>query len=118
MVCKKVLEEKMPTLVFTENPTVAPDPSMTSYTVNKGERIVMCIRSPETGQFYDMNTIMYVAIHELSHVACPEFGHTKLFAEIFAGLLKDAKRLGIYKDENYLLNPMQYCGITIKERVT
>jgi hypothetical protein len=114
---KHVLAEKMQGLLLTENPATTPDPTMTSYTVNKGERIVMCIRSPDTGEFYDMNTIMYVAIHELAHVGCPEFGHTKLFAKIFAMLLKNATRLGIYNDQNYLVSPMPYCGITIRERV-
>jgi len=114
---KDILQKKIQGLLLTENPATTPDPTMTSYTVNKGERIVMCIRSPDTGEFYDMNTIMYVAIHELAHVACPEFGHTKLFAKIFAMLLKNATRLGIYNDQNYLVSPMPYCGITIRERV-
>ena len=45
-----------------------PNTSYTSYSVNKGEKIVFCIESKKTGKLVDMNTIMFVAIHELAHM--------------------------------------------------
>ena len=57
------------------------DDKFTSYTINKGEKIVFCLRSKLFHAIHDINTIMYVVIHELSHIACPEYGHTKLFTE-------------------------------------
>ena len=60
---------------------------------------------------------MYVSIHELAHVACPEYGHTQLWQEIFADLLKEAIRIGVYEDENYIMTPKNYCGMILDERI-
>ena len=62
-----------------------------------------------------MNTIMYVVIHELAHVACPEYGHTPLFKKIFIFLLKQSEKINIYKSIDYRINPQDYCGMTINE---
>ena len=59
------------------------DEKFTSYTINKGEKIVFCLRSKVLHNIHDINTISYVCIHELSHVMCSEYGHTPLFKEIF-----------------------------------
>lgn len=84
----------------------------TSYSVNKGDRMVLCIRSKKNPtKFHDLNTITYVALHELSHIACPEYGHTKLFHKIFRFLLRIAIKINIYKAENYELHPVEYCGL-------
>ena len=50
----------------------------TSYSINKGERIVMCIRQ-KNGEFVDANVLMYVAIHELAHLMTKEVGHPRKF---------------------------------------
>jgi len=55
----------------------------TSFSVNKGEKIVMCIRSregsDENGDIERFNTLMYVVLHEISHIITEEVGHTKMF---------------------------------------
>lgn len=89
----------------------------TSYSVNKGEEIVFCIRSKKTGRIQDMNVLMYVAIHELAHVACPEVGHTPLFFEINRFLLKKAVELGIYRVDDYQRAPVEYCGMTLNTQI-
>jgi predicted metal-dependent hydrolase len=91
------------------------DEKYTSYTINKGEKIVFCIRSKDLNDIHDINTLMYVAIHELAHVGCPEYGHTPLFKEIFIFLLKESVKIGIYKKVDYRVNPKVYCGMTINE---
>jgi hypothetical protein len=91
------------------------DEKFTSYTINKGEKIVFCLRSKILHNIHDMNTISYVAIHELSHVSCPEYGHTPLFKEIFKFLLVQANKIGIYKIQDYRRNPVDYCGMEINE---
>jgi hypothetical protein len=93
----------------------ANDEKYTSYTVNKGEKIVFCLRSKIMDEIHDMNTLMYVVIHELGHVGCPEFGHTPLFKEIFTFLLEQSVEIGIYKPIDYRINPQYYCGMTINE---
>ena len=91
------------------------DEKFTSYTVNKGEKIVFCLRSKILDQIHDMNTLMYVVIHEMAHVGCPEYGHTKLFKEIFKFFLVESAKIDIYIIRNYRQNPQTYCGMTISE---
>jgi predicted metal-dependent hydrolase len=89
----------------------------TSYTTNKGEEIVLCLRSKETGKLHDMNEIMYVAIHEIAHVGCPEIGHTNLFYKINEFLLEQAIKKGYYKYIDYSKDPRKYCGITLTSNI-
>ena len=69
------------------------DSKYTSYSVNKGEEIVFCLRSKETHQLHSIDLMMYVALHEISHICCPEIGHTPLFKKIFAFLVNRAIEL-------------------------
>lgn len=85
----------------------------TSYSVNKGEEIVFCLRCKKTTILHNLNLIMYVAIHEMAHTACIEIGHPPLFNKIFKFLLEHAIRLKIYYYENYNINPVEYCGMTL-----
>jgi predicted metal-dependent hydrolase len=91
------------------------DEKNTSYTINKGEKIVICLRSKFLSEIHDINTIMYVVIHELAHVACPEYGHTPLFKKIFIFLLKESHKINIYTPVDYRKKPQDYCGMTINE---
>ena len=91
------------------------DEKYTSYTINKGEKIVFCLRSKLLDNIHDMNTLMYVVIHEMAHVGCPEYGHTKLFKKIFKFLLQQSIIIKIYIPIDYRINPQNYCGMTISE---
>ena len=91
------------------------DEKYTSYTINKGEKIVFCLRSKLLDNIHDMNTLMYVVIHEMGHVGCPEYGHTPLFKKIFKFLLEQSIILNIYKPIDYRINPQNYCGMVINE---
>jgi predicted metal-dependent hydrolase len=91
------------------------DEKNTSYTINKGEKIVICLRSKFLNEIHDINTIMYVVIHELAHVGCPEYGHTPLFKKIFIFLLKESHKINIYIPVDYRKKPQDYCGMTINE---
>jgi len=93
------------------------DDKYTSYTINKGEKIVFCLRSKVLEQIHDMNTLMYVVIHELGHVGCPEFGHTPLFKKIFKFLLEQSIQIDIYEPIDYRINPQPYCGMVINEYI-
>lgn len=93
------------------------DDKYTSYTINKGEKIVFCLRCKIFDVIHDMNTLMYVVIHELAHVGCPEYGHTPLFKKIFRFLLEQSIQINIYLPVDYRLNPQSYCGMTINEYI-
>ena len=90
----------------------------TSYSVNKGEELVFCLRSKkEWNKFHNFNTIMYVALHEISHIACPEYGHGPLFKKIFAFITEKAIELNIYTHIDFNKSPEEYCGIYITESI-
>lgn len=90
----------------------------TSYSVNKGEKIVFCLRSKEQNEkLIDINTLMYVAIHELAHLMTKEIGHPPQFWRNFKILLKEAIEIGIYKSVDYSKRPVSYCGMKIKSNI-
>ena len=92
------------------------DTGYTSYSVNKGEKLVLCIRQRDRS-FVDQNVLMYVAIHEIAHIMTSEVGHTPLFWENFRFLLNEAMEQGIYVKQNFGSSPQEYCGITISSSV-
>jgi hypothetical protein len=88
----------------------------TSYSVNKGEKLVLCIRQKDRS-FVDKNVVMYVAIHELAHIMTKDIGHTDTFWKNFKFLLEEAMDVGLYKKENYRDKPQDYCGIKITNSI-
>lgn len=88
----------------------------TAYSINKGEKIVFCLRSKnENNKLVDINTMMFVALHELAHVATKSVGHEPEFWENFKWLLEEAVNIGVYKKHDYKKKPVKYCGINITE---
>ena len=98
--------------IIYENP---PTSDYTSYSVNKGEKVVFCIRSKEDDKLEDLNTLMFVAIHELAHVMTKSIGHTPEFWSNMRYLLKKGIKLGVYKAVDYKTKPVPYCGTTITD---
>lgn len=84
----------------------------TSYSVNKGEEIAICVRQPDN-TFIDDNTVMFVVIHELAHVMTKSVGHTQEFWDNMAYLLERGEELKIYVPKNYRETPVDYCGMEI-----
>lgn len=95
----------------------SPNSTYTSYTINKGEEMVYCIRSKEDNKIHDMNELLYVAIHEIAHIGCPEVGHTELFKKINIYLLNKAILYNIYNYKNYYDNNIEYCGMNISSNI-
>ena len=85
----------------------------TSFTVNKGEEIHMCLRSKETFKHHDINILMFVAIHELAHVMSESYGHTDEFKTNFTWLLKKSTNCGVYQPVNYKTHPEKFCGLEV-----
>lgn len=79
-----------------------------AYTEDKAV-ITLCLKDPHTNEYYDMNTIMYVAIHELAHVVSKTHGHGREFKKNFSRLLRKADRQGIYDPRKTIAET--YCGI-------
>ena len=99
---------------FIQNQNKFPKKNATSYSVNKGDKIVLCLYDYTNKVMYDFNTLMYVSIHELSHIANPTIGHDESFYYIFNDLINNAIRLKIYNFYDYEKIPVKYCGIYIE----
>ena len=90
----------------------------TSYSVNKGEKIVFCLRMRNVDNtLVDLNTLTYVAVHELGHLATKEIGHLDIFWKNFKWLLEIAAEHGIYNYVDYSQKPQPYCGIVISSNI-
>jgi len=101
------------TLIYENDPKS----DLTSFSVNKGEEIAFCLKSKKSGEIHDANLIMYVALHEMAHIACPEIGHGELFKKIFKFLTEQAIELGIYKYDDYDSKPVEYCGMILSSNI-
>ncbi len=101
------LENRFNSDIITEN---IPGSKYVAYSVNKGQELSICIRDKETDRFIDYNTIIFVAIHELSHIMTNSRGHTEEFWDNMKYLLEQASDIGIYSPVDYSSNPVNYCG--------
>lgn len=84
-----------------------------SYTEDKN-KIFLCVKDETNGEYYDYNTLIYVAIHECAHALTDviDLEHkTPEYRYMFKSLLDRATLIGIY-DPNKPL-PSTYCKITI-----
>jgi predicted metal-dependent hydrolase len=88
----------------------------TSYSVNKGEKIVFCIRQKDENEtIVDENTLTFVSIHELAHIMTKSVGHTPEFWNNFKRLLRESIKYNLYQKEDYSSNPKDYCGIKVSD---
>ena len=105
-----------PSIVIIENKY---DSVYTSYSINKGQQIVFCLRSRKyKSGLHNINLMMYVVLHEISHVACPIYdNHGPLFKKIFAFIAKNGVDIGIYKKIDFGVNAEEYCGLMITDSI-
>lgn len=92
------------------------DARYTSYTLNKGEKMVFCLRTRDNSDHVHRHALLlFVALHELAHIATISEGHTEEFNENFKWLIERAVDYGIYTPENFRANPQKYCGIDVTD---
>ena len=92
------------------------DADSTSYSENKGDKIVICLRNKTPPyEFVDNNTVMFVILHEMAHLMTTTTGHTPEFWSNFRRILQDGVKVGIYQEVNYARQPTPYCGMTITD---
>lgn len=108
------LNDKIKKVVINES---SPNSSYTSYSINKGEQMVFCLRSKTNNRIHDLNLLMYVALHEMSHVASPTYGHDDQFKKVFAFVTSRAVELHLYSKINFKSSPAEYCGLIISESI-
>ena len=89
----------------------------TSYTEDK-TKLVLCLRKKEplpdgTYPLEDVNMMMFVVIHELTHMMNQTWGHPYEFWVLFRFMLQNAAEAGVYQPIDYGANPRKYCGMKI-----
>ena len=114
-------QENVKRLVKGYNPKkiyeTLPTSEYTAYSENKGEKLAFCLDTEKNsqGRLIDVNTLMYVALHELSHIATKSIGHTDEFWENFKFLITEAKEIDVYNPVDYKKEPSRYCGMNITD---
>lgn len=115
-------QENVRFLVKNFNPKkikeILPTSEYTAYSENKGEKIAFCLNKKnkeDVDNLIEENTLMFVALHELSHLATKSIGHNDEFWSNFKFILQESERIGIYKPVDYKNNKTDYCGMTIKD---
>ena len=94
-----------------------PTSEYTAYSENKGRKIAFCLNKEkeDNNHLIDENTLMFVAIHEMAHVATVSIGHTKEFWDNFKFLLGKAEQCKVYHPVDYSKENTDYCGMTISD---
>lgn len=90
---------------LTETPN---DADNVAYSLGKNS-IFICVREKD-GSLADINTSMFVLLHELAHVSTDSYGHTKEFWKNMKYLLEIAEELGVYKYVDHDENIESLCG--------
>jgi len=81
-----------------------------AFSKNKGEEVSICLDD----ESLDMNVLMFIAIHELSHIGTDEIGHTQKFWDNMKFLLERAVELDLYVPQDYSKFPVTFCGYEIE----
>ena len=94
-----------------------PTSEYTAYSENKGKKLAFCLNKEKhnNNNLIDENTLMFVALHELSHIATESIGHNKEFWDNFKFLLNEAQEAGLYTMVDYSKENKEYCGMTITD---
>ncbi len=98
-----------PTVIGEHLPT---NLKFTSFVAQKGLKIRLCLRTAEDrNKFHDFNTLSFVSLHELSHLAVRDYGHSAEFWDVFRFILLEASSIGEIKLVDYAKYPQRYCGL-------
>lgn len=87
----------------------------TSYVIDKGDVFAMCLRDPKNGNRIEdkYNNLVFVLVHEMTHLFTSTYGHDKLFWNNFRFLLAEAVEAGMYTPVDYKKTGSPYCGVVV-----
>ena len=83
-----------------------------AYTVNKGDEMRICTRDGN-GNIENMNTSMFVILHELGHLMSNSYGHNEEFRTNFSYITHLASSIGVYEPQEFANDPVNYCGSVV-----
>jgi hypothetical protein len=95
-----------------------PDEEHTSFSVNKGQKVHLCLRQRQGGNetLVDENIMMFVSLHEMAHMITKSIGHEPEFWNNFGWLLREAEKIGVYQYQDFKAQPVSYCGVQITDQ--
>lgn len=91
-----------------------------TYTINKGQKIFLCMLNKKTRKLEDNNTLIYVLLHELAHIGCITYSiesHNEEFKVFFKFLVEKAIEVGVYNYVDYSNFPVNYCNMTLNSNI-
>ena len=108
----KLVEKYNPSLLKE----ILPTSDHIAYVKDKGDDYSLCLQlEKHESKFIDINTLTFVALHEISHIATTSIGHTQEFHDNFKFILENAVKARIYRPVDYRLHPVRYCGMIITQ---
>lgn len=110
IIIERILTNYNPEVIYENQPT---GKDGTSYTLDKGSKLVLCLRDKKTKQLHDIDILVFVALHEVAHMGNETWGHDDKFWQTFKFLLQEARLAGIHQPKDYALHPVVYCGLPI-----
>jgi hypothetical protein len=96
----------------------------TSYTIDKGAILALCLREKNPARngdanadaehhIHDLETLTFVTLHELTHIAVEDLDHPPRFWQAFKFILEEATEAGLLRGVDYERRPTVYCGMDI-----
>jgi len=90
-----------------------PGEKTVAYVIDKGKSMSVCLTDKSTQKLHELNTTMFVALHELSHIMSSSWGHGPEFWENFRVILKVAIDTKVYRHVDYTNKNEMFCGTNI-----
>ena len=95
-----------------------------SYCLDKGAVIALCLRTKAmpardgrpavaAGELHDLDTLIFVTLHEIAHAAIEDIDHPPRFWSTFKFLLDESEAAGIYYSRDYEASAIDYCGVHV-----
>lgn len=94
----------------------------TSYTIDKGAILALCLRRKEFSDdgdtsndynLHDLETLTFVTLHELAHIAIEDLDHPPAFWSAFKFILLEGREAGVVDGVDYRKTPTIYCGMAV-----
>ena len=103
---------------ITKIEEIVPISDNSHYTENNGRTLKLCLGKSKVIEYeediIDLNSLMFVVLHELAHTMTLEKGHTKEFMDNWKLLLQEAVKLNIYTFVDYKKNARSYCSVLLE----
>lgn len=106
----RVLRNYNPEVIIENDPRLSTE---TSYTINKGNKLIVCLRNKVNYKLHDEEIVFFVILHEIAHMGNIGWAHDVDFWIVFKFLLYEAVGCGIYHPVDYSKANIVYCGLNV-----